>query len=62
MNNIQSANKRIRECGTVADCLKLDKSLARLYDAGQFTAKEYGKLDASLMHKMTLLQLDNKYC
>lgn len=52
MSDYKTAKNRLNKAKTKLDLERLDKSLARIYDAGVFTESEYQKLTVSVMVKM----------
>ena len=55
MTNIESAIARIEGANTRDKLGKVEHGLARVYDAGFFTQKEYETLDKKIVDKFLLL-------
>ena len=54
MTNIESAIARIEGANTRDKLDKVEHGLARVYDAGFFTQKEYATLDKKIVDKFML--------
>jgi hypothetical protein len=50
--NFQSFSARIKGANTVESLQKLEKSLDRLYNAGQLSVNEYKRLDTQIFEKI----------
>tara|TARA_R110000772_G_scaffold82952_1_gene175657 strand:+ start:47 stop:232 length:186 start_codon:yes stop_codon:yes gene_type:complete len=55
MTNIESAINNIERANTRNKLSTIEHGLARVYDAGFFTEKEYALLDNKIVDKFTLL-------
>ena len=55
MSNYRSAISRINSAKTIDDLHRVGKGLARVYDVGQLTGREYMRLDLKLCDRVNLL-------
>ena len=55
MSNYRSAISRINSAQTIDDLHRVGKGLARVYDVGQLTGREYMRLDVKLCDRINLL-------
>ena len=55
MSNYKSAISRINSAQTIDDLHRVGKGLARVYDVGQLTGREYMRLDLKLCDRVNLL-------
>ena len=55
MSNYKSAISRINSAKTIDDLHRVGKGLARVYDVGQLTGREYMRLDLKLCDRVNLL-------
>ena len=55
MSNYKSAISRINSAQTIDDLHRVGKGLARVYDVGQLTGREYMRLDVKLCDRINLL-------
>ena len=55
MSNYKSAISRINSARTIDDLHRVGKGLARVYDVGQLTGREYMRLDVKLCDRVNLL-------
>ena len=55
MSNYRSAISRINSARTIDDLHRVGKGLARVYDVGQLTGREYMRLDLKLCDRVNLL-------
>lgn len=49
--NYKALSERIRAATTIADLDRLDRSMTRIYDAGQLTPAELKRLDIKIIDK-----------